>query len=441
MVTAQMITRAFRPVFSVDARLVWTAVLAVCLATVGCDSAPLLAPTNSRITLTVSNSILPTGGSATLTATVLENSGSPVPNGTTVRFIASLGRVEPVEAQTSNGVATATFQAGDASGIAEVQALSGLATGGTGTTTPGGTTGGTNGGTTTPTTTTAGNVVRITVGAAAVEAVTVRANPGSVGPNGGSVAVTALVTGPNGRTIPGISVAFTANNGQLSPVTSLTNEQGEATSTLNTDRETTVRATAGTRTSEAITVGVRTGPAVTLTCDLAAGTSQSCSSVTIGQAVTFTVTPGANTSRIRDVVLEFGDGNSVNLGAVSAPTTVGHTYATAGSFTARATATDTAGEQVTSTQFIRVTGPVGLELLAEVVTGRRVRATATVTGLGNASVVQYEWTFEGGTPNAITTNPTAEFTYTSGGTKTITVRVTLTDGRTSTASATVTVPT
>jgi glycerophosphoryl diester phosphodiesterase len=205
-------------------------------------------------------------------------------------------------------------------------------------------------------------------------------------------------------------------------------------------------------TSATATVGVRLGPAITFTCALATGTAQSCAAVTIGQSVTFTVTPAAGTtgtggtggtagsSRIREVVVDFGDGESVNLGAVSGATTVGHTYATAGNFTARATATDTAGEQVTSTQFIRVTGPLGLEITAQIVSGRRVRATANVTGLGTASVVQYEWTFQGGSPNSITTTPTAEFTYDSQGDKQISVRVTTTDGRTGTATTTINIP-
>jgi hypothetical protein len=427
-----MIPRAaFSSLF--DACPLAAAVAAACVLASGCDRAALLAPTNSRITLTASNRVLPTGGSTSLTATVLENSGSPVPNGTTVRFLTTLGRVDPVEAQTSNGVAVATFFAGDASGVAEIQAISGLASGGTSTT------GGTGTGGTATATTTAGNVVQITIGAAAVDTVTVRANPGSVGPNGGAVSVTALVMGAGGRTISGIPVSFTANNGQLSPVTAVTNEAGEATTTLTTDRETTVRATAGTKTSEAITVGVRTGPAITLTC--AVGTSQNCAAVTIGQSVTFTVTPGSTTSRIREVVLDFGDGSSLNLGAVTGATTVGHTYGLAGAFTARATATDTSGEQIAATQFVEVRGPLGISLTLTKLGGFRVRAQANVSGGAESQVAQFEWTFEGGTPNAVTTDPTAEFTYTTSGPKTVSVRVTMRDGRIGTASGTVTLDT
>jgi len=126
-----------------DVRVRTAAVAVACLAAFGCDKAALLAPTNSRITLTASSRVVALNGTTQLQATVLENSGSPVPNGTTVRFTTSLGRVDPVEPKTQNGVAIATFTAGNESGVAQVTAVSGLATGGTST---GGTgTGGTGG--------------------------------------------------------------------------------------------------------------------------------------------------------------------------------------------------------------------------------------------------------------------------------------------------------
>src|SRR5687767_14054777 len=144
-------------------------VLLVVLAvlTAACDKAQLLAPTKSTITLSAPTRVLPSNGSAPVTATVIEQAGTPVQNGTTVRFTTTLGRVEPVEVQTVNGLAITTFFAGPNSGIAEIRGNSGAATGGEGTT--------------------ATNAVSITIGAAAVNTVTVRANPSSIGPNGGTV--------------------------------------------------------------------------------------------------------------------------------------------------------------------------------------------------------------------------------------------------------------
>ena len=85
-----------------------------------CDTVPLTAPSSSTVTLTASALVLPTGGSTQISATVFEPGGTPVQNGTSVRFTTTLGRVDPVEVQTRNGVATAMFLAGDVSGLADV---------------------------------------------------------------------------------------------------------------------------------------------------------------------------------------------------------------------------------------------------------------------------------------------------------------------------------
>jgi len=87
---------------------------------------------------------------------VSESSGTPVQNGTTVRFTTTLGTLSAAEAQTTNGMATTMLIAGGTSGLAEVRAVSGAATGGAAAA--------------------ATNVVTITIGTAAVTALAVRAN-------------------------------------------------------------------------------------------------------------------------------------------------------------------------------------------------------------------------------------------------------------------------
>ena len=109
--------------------LKYSALVVVVALLAACDKVPLLAPANSTITLSANATIIPTGGTVGLTAFVTESSGTPVQNGTTVRFTTTLGTVTPTEAQTTNGIAVATFQAGTASGVAEVHAISGGATG------------------------------------------------------------------------------------------------------------------------------------------------------------------------------------------------------------------------------------------------------------------------------------------------------------------------
>src|SRR5918995_830004 len=76
------------------------------LLTSACEKVPLLAPSESNITLSASTSTLAIGGSTEVTAFVLESGGTPVQNGTLVRFSATLGRVEPAEVETRGGAAT-----------------------------------------------------------------------------------------------------------------------------------------------------------------------------------------------------------------------------------------------------------------------------------------------------------------------------------------------
>ncbi len=262
-------------------RFYFSLVVVLAFVCLSCDSVPLLAPTNSSVTIDAQSRVVPTGGTTEVTATVIESSGTPVHNGTLVRFTTTLGRMDPVEAQTRNGMATTTFIAGEDSGIAEVRATSGAAGGST--TTPPSTS--TPPGTTTPTTSNS-NVVQIAVGAGAVDTVTVRANPSSVSTTGGgTVTVTATVLGTGGRLLSGIPVNFTVNRGTLSSTSAVTNGQGQAQVTLTTNGETTITVVAGTK-KETATVTGRPGPSVVLTCSVTGAST--CATATLGQTIVFT---------------------------------------------------------------------------------------------------------------------------------------------------------
>ena len=90
-----------------------------------CDSVPLVAPVASTIAITAAKTALPIGGSTEVAAIVVEEAGTLVQDGTTVRFTATLGRVEPEQAETRKGIARATFIAGTTPGNARVVATSG----------------------------------------------------------------------------------------------------------------------------------------------------------------------------------------------------------------------------------------------------------------------------------------------------------------------------
>ena len=396
-----------------------------------CDKVPLLAPTGSLITLSANASTVPTGGSVGLTAFVTESSGTPVQNGTTVRFTTTLGTVSPTETQTTNGIAVATFQAGASSGIAEVHAISGGATG-------------TSSGTGTTTTTT--NSVKITVGAAAVNTVTLRANPSSVGPNGGSVELIASVITENGAGIQNVPVTFNADQGTLTVQTVPTDANGEARTVLTTAQKTSVTATAGTKTSSAVTVDLRVAPGISITCAPATGTGTNCANVQASASnntgsVVFTVTKGSGSSNLRDVTIDFGDGSTQGLGTLAGgAATIAHTYAgpngsSPRGYTATVRAVDVNNETTSASSNVTITprAPLTVELTAAKQNavngvGQQVDFTATVTG-GDA--LSFAWDFNDGTTATTTTNKTSHI-YTQDASRTPIVTVTTTDGRTAT---------
>jgi adhesin/invasin len=267
------------------------------LVTVACDKVPLTAPASSSITVSAPTRTLPTGGSTQVSAEVIEQGGTPVQNGTTVRFTTNLGRVDPPEVQTRNGVATTTFFAGDVSGAAEVKATSGGASTTTGSTTS-----------------TSTNAVTILVGSAAVDSVTVRSSAGSVPATGGTVDIIATVLstgGASGTTaiaggpMPGVSVTFSTTAGTLSGTREVTDGNGEARTRLTTDANATVTATAGTKSG---TVAIQAlNPVAQPTITLASAESTANSA---GQLFTFTATVANNAALGSPIKFEwnFGDG-------------------------------------------------------------------------------------------------------------------------------------
>jgi len=416
-------------------RIYFSLVAVLALVCLSCDSVPLLAPTNSSVTIDAQSRVVPNGGTTEVTATVIESGGTPVHNGTLVRFTTTLGRMDPVEAQTRNGMAVSTFIAGDSSGVAEVRATSGSAGGGSTTTTTPPTTTPTPPGTpTTPTNTNPNsNVVLIAVGSGAVDIITLRANPATVSTSGGTVTLIATVVAAGGRALPGVSVSFSANRGTLSISSAVTDANGEARVTLTTNVETSVTATAGSKTSTPATIAAQAGAAVQLTCAISGG-ANTCATASVGQTLVFTAQRIQGSANLTSAVLDFGDNSSQNLGTLSAASTVPHTYSQPGTYTARLTGTDANGESSTSIQVVQVSA-VTATVSASITSGRTVTATATVSV--NATLYQWSW---GDSTSTTTQGPTAQRIYAAAGTYTIMMTATLQGGGTITASTTIDVP-
>jgi large repetitive protein len=374
-----------------------------------CEKVPLLAPTGSVITLFASSTTVPTNGEIEIIATVIENgapppsgtngtttptvgSGTPVHNGTLVSFAASIGVIEPREARTHNGEVRVRFRGNGQSGTARITAFSGGAS---------------------------GTLEDILVGAAAAERIQISASPQTLPPSGGTATIAARAENLAGSAVPGVPITFITTAGSLSASSAITDETGTARTILTSTREATVTANVAGKTAQ-VTVGLNPRTGVTL-----AGPT---TSVSAGIPVTFTVGV-SGTANIRDVTVDFGDGAQQSLGAISGSTTIQHTYAQADTYSVRAVATEASGftEQVSTAITILPGQPPSVIITASnnnPSVGETIIFTATVQG-ATSTILRYEWDFgAGAVPTTLqTTGNRATATYTTTGTKIITVRV------------------
>jgi hypothetical protein len=387
-----------------------------------CDKVPLLAPSGTVITLFPVSTTVALNSEVEIVATVIEQgtattppttppttpgtpgtpttpttpstpttgAGTPVQNGTLVSFTTTLGRIEPSEARTNNGQVRVKFISGPQSGSATITAFSGGAS---------------------------GRLENLRVGTAAVERVVVTANPQTLGPSGGTAEVSARVEDVSGLPVVGVPVQFTATTGQITPNPSTTDSAGVARATLTTTRESSVTATVAGKTSTALVVGLnpRTGVGIT----------GPATPIAAGQPAAFNVTVSA-TANIRNVVINWGDGDTTNLGALSGPTTVQHTFDEDGTFVVTATATDATGfsEPVSTVITVLPAQPPSVLVNASDTTpsvGQTITITATVSGQ-TSSIQNYHWDFGDGTTADTTSNQIFK-AYATPGTKIITVTV------------------
>ena len=111
---------------TVAARALAVAGLAGLVALGGCERVPLTAAPGTSLTLIANPTfVAANGGASVVTAVLVEPAGTFVPDGTEVFFFTNLGRLEPTDAKTRNGVAAVNFVADSRSGIATISAISG----------------------------------------------------------------------------------------------------------------------------------------------------------------------------------------------------------------------------------------------------------------------------------------------------------------------------
>jgi adhesin/invasin len=382
-------------------------ILSAALVASSCDKVPLLAPTGTVITLFPAASTVAVDGNVEIIATVIENgtassstgtgtgtggtgtgagtgatgtttttttgAGTPVQNGTLVSFTTTIGRIEPAEARTSNGQVKVRFIAAGQSGTATITAYSGGAS---------------------------GKIENLLVGTAAAERVIVTASPQTLSASGGTTVVSARVENTAGLGVTGVPVNFTSDAGTLSAATANTDASGVASVTLNTTRKSTITANVAGKTATVIVdLNPRTGLVITAPT----------TAIAAGQPASFTFAVGA-AANIREVTVNWGDGSSQSLGAISGTATASHTYTEPGTYTVRATAIDTSGfsETVSSTITVLPAQPPSVQVTPSnlnPLVGETIIVRAQVLG-NTSSIIRYDWSFgsDASTPTISTTS-------------------------------------
>ena len=391
-----------RSVHGVPNRLVLSLLVAAttALGFGACNKAPLLAPSGTVITLISTANTVPLNGAADIVALVIENgtataapgpgattavgAGTPVHNGTTVSFTTTLGRIEPAEGLTTDGKVTVKLMTGDLSGVAIINAFSGGSK---------------------------ATALSVNVGGVSVTRVVMSASPQSLPFGGGTSTINARVEDKEGNGVPGFTVNFLTDVGSVSPASATADSSGVARTTLSTTHAgtTTVTATAGAQSSttkvvvgaSTVTLGVPTTPAVST-------------------PASFTVTPSTGAS-LANVIVDFGDGSTQSLGAISSVTTVVHLYAAAGTFTVTATAVDSDGARTSVATAIVVAALSATGTSTTVAASVPASLTITLSPT-TASIDHYEWTFGDG-QTAETTGAVISHVYAVAGIYNVTVRV------------------
>lgn len=384
---------------------VWVLVAIASSAAPGCEKLPLLAPQESTITLSSGTITVQANGTTEIRATVLEQAGTPVQNGTTVTFSTTLGVLAPFEARTLNGVASVQFLGNGQSGKASITAISGGA---------------------------ASEPLEISVGAGATGRVSLSASPTSVPSTGGTSTLTAIVADASGNPLSGVPVTFATTAGTFSSQVVNTDTSGRATTTLTTTREANVTATAGGTTSSPVTISITVRPTVSIA--LAQGSTPVEGGIT---TFSITVNTASGGSPLQSVVVNYGDGSSDDLGSVTGTVTVQHVYGEDGSFTPSVVATDVTGASASASTVI-VVQPMLLSIVASLPTGLQITLTANISPPGTA-IASYTWSFGDGTSQT-TSSVTTTKTYVLAGTYTVRVTARSATNHTATATATVRVP-
>ncbi len=205
------------------------AMLAMILMTSSsCKRVPFYASEGANLIISTGKPFLKTGGDRSIiTVMGFSSDGEALHDHTLVMFQATLGKVEPAEVEIMNGRASVEFVSGQYSGIAEIQARSGnvLAE---------------------------PNPLTIIIGNAALETLSISANPSLLPPGGGQARIRIFASDADGNLLGDIPVILSTTAGHFSSGKSIytTDANGMVEDLLNTTATAVVTAGSGAKTAE-----------------------------------------------------------------------------------------------------------------------------------------------------------------------------------------------
>ncbi len=203
-------------------------ILALCLSHYTCKKVPFYAGEGATLIISADKTTLNTGGDRTfLTVMGFSGEGGALHDNTKVVFSATLGRVEPSEIELMGGSAVVEFITGDRSGVAEIKARSGNITA-------------------------EPDPLQITIGSAALETLTISANPSKFSAGGGRSQIRAYAFDVNGNLLADISLVLTASSGSFEQNLSvyMTNAQGMVEDFLHVTENATVTVASGDKNAQ-----------------------------------------------------------------------------------------------------------------------------------------------------------------------------------------------